>query len=139
MLYRNKKDNDISVWKWNGIGGKIESWESPDQGMIREIKEETWFEVLNMSFKGVITAPNFDNSWDDFVIFVYRIDQWQWTMIECDEWELHWIGNDDITSLNLREGDKVFLPLVYQPWFFTILQHYTDTLYIDWKLTQYTD
>lgn len=61
MLYRSKKDNDISVWKWNGIGGKIESWESSDQGMIREIKEETWFDVLDMSFKGIITAPNFDN------------------------------------------------------------------------------
>jgi 8-oxo-dGTP diphosphatase len=41
MLHRTKKANDIHEGKWNGVGGKFEAGESPEECMIREIREET--------------------------------------------------------------------------------------------------
>lgn len=137
MLYRNRKKNDISQGKRNGVWGKIEIWESPDQCIIREIKEETWLDVLDMSIKGIITAPNFDWSGDDFVIFVYRIDRWTGELIDCLEWELHWIDNDQILQLNTWEWDKVFIPLVYQSGVFSIYQNYQNWYYLWGDLKHY--
>ena len=41
MMYRNKKSNDLNQGKWIGIGGKFEEGETPEECMIREVKEET--------------------------------------------------------------------------------------------------
>ena len=39
MLYRNKKKNDMNEGKWMGVGGHIERGETPDQALVREVKE----------------------------------------------------------------------------------------------------
>lgn len=41
MLYRNKKEKDINKGKYVGIGGHVEKNESPNEAVIREVKEET--------------------------------------------------------------------------------------------------
>lgn len=41
MLHRTKKKHDINKGKWLGIGGKFEEGESPEECIIREVKEET--------------------------------------------------------------------------------------------------
>ena len=40
MLHRIKKTNDIHEGKWNGLGGKLEKGESPEQCVIREVFED---------------------------------------------------------------------------------------------------
>lgn len=42
---------------WNGVGGKIEAGETPLEGAIREIKEETGIEVGEgqIQYKGIVT------------------------------------------------------------------------------------
>ena len=46
MLYRNKKENDLNEGKWIGVGGKFEEKESPEECLIREVKEEIGIEDL---------------------------------------------------------------------------------------------
>ena len=41
MLHRVKKENDINKDKWIGIGGKCEPRESPEDCVLREVREET--------------------------------------------------------------------------------------------------
>ena len=41
MLHRIKKANDIHQGKWNGLGGKLEQGESPEECVIREVNEES--------------------------------------------------------------------------------------------------
>ena len=41
MLHRVKKENDMHKNKWNGLGGKLIPGESPEECVIREIKEES--------------------------------------------------------------------------------------------------
>ena len=60
MLYRNKKENDYHQGKWNGLGGKFDSGESPEECAIREIEEESGLKVKSVKMKGFITFPLFD-------------------------------------------------------------------------------
>ena len=41
MLHRVKKENDINKDKWIGVGGHFEAGESPEECVLREVKEET--------------------------------------------------------------------------------------------------
>ena len=45
MLHRTKKKNDQSHDKWLGVGGKFEADESPEECMLREVREETGLEL----------------------------------------------------------------------------------------------
>ena len=41
MLHRVKKDKDVNKDKWIGVGGHFEKNESPEECLLREVKEET--------------------------------------------------------------------------------------------------
>ena len=60
MLYRNKKENDYHEGKWNGLGGKLEAGETPEECAIREVYEESGLKVFGPQLKGLITFPMFD-------------------------------------------------------------------------------
>ena len=45
MLHRVKKENDINKDKWIGVGGHFEADESPEDCVLREVKEETGYTV----------------------------------------------------------------------------------------------
>ena len=41
MLHRVKKQDDMNEGKWIGVGGHVESQETPEECLVREVKEET--------------------------------------------------------------------------------------------------
>ena len=45
MLHRTKKKNDINKGKWLGIGGKLETGETPEECLKREVQEETGYKL----------------------------------------------------------------------------------------------
>jgi 8-oxo-dGTP diphosphatase len=109
MLHRVKKENDMHEGKWNGLGGKIEDGESPEQCVIREVKEESGLTIKQPKLKGFITFPAFDNI-EDWYVFVFTADDFSGVLIDSDEGILEWIPDEKVTDLPLWEGDKVFLP-----------------------------
>lgn len=130
MIYRNKKENDYHKGKWNGLGGKFEPGESPEDCAIREMKEETGLDVFNPVMKGFITFPNFDGV-DDWYVFVFVIEEFSGRLIDSPEGTLDWIDNDKLPELNLWEGDKIFLPWLFQDKFFSAKFNYEDGKFID--------
>ena len=50
MLHRVKKEHDINKDKWIGVGGKFEDKESPEDCLLREVREETGLEVEHLRF-----------------------------------------------------------------------------------------
>lgn len=117
MLHRTKKQNDLHKGKWNGIGGKIEFNESPEDAIKREALEETGFKIEPI-LKGVITYPQTNN--DEYcMVFVFIAKKFSGEIIECNEGDLEWIKTKEITKLNLWEGDKLFLPLLKKKGFFS--------------------
>ena len=107
MLFRNKKKEDINKGKWIGIGGHLEQNETKEEALLREVKEETGLTLNSFIYRGEILFVN-----NDFkeVMYLYTSSDYFGEIIECDEGELKWISFKDIPSLNLWEGDRIFLP-----------------------------
>ncbi len=136
MLHRIKKENDYHQGKWNGLGGKLDKGESPEECAIREIKEESGLTVKNPSLKGFITFPNFDGV-DDWYVFVYSFNEFEGELIDSPEGKLEWIPNDKLTSLNLWEGDKIFLEWVFKEKIFSAKFNYEKGRFVDYSVNFY--
>lgn len=123
MLHRTKKQNDQSHDKWLGVGGKFEEDESPDECVVREVKEETGLNLLSYRLRGVMTFVS--DIWETEYMFIYTADRFEGELIECTEGELLWVEKSKVPDLNLWEGDILFLKkLIEDSRFFTIKVQY---------------
>lgn len=118
MLFRNKKENDYHEGKWNGLGGKFETGESPEECAFREVKEESGLISKHMLMKGFISFPKFDGQ-NDWNVFVFVVDDFEGELIDSPEGMLEWIPDDKLFELKLWEGDKIFMKWLFQEKFFS--------------------
>ena len=118
MVHRIKKPNDIHEGKWNGLGGKLEPGETPEECARREIFEESGLRVKNLVLKGLLTFPLFARD-EDWYAFVFVATDFEGSLIESPEGTLQWIADDKLPELNLWEGDRIFLPWLERPGFFS--------------------
>ena len=106
LLFRNKKEIDVNKGKWIGVGGHIEKDETPEDALIREIKEETNLDVLSYSKKGIVYFV-YKNITEKMHLYV--VDKCSGELGECDEGELKFFPKDKLENLPMWEGDKIFL------------------------------
>ena len=136
MLHRTKKKNDINEGKWLGIGGKFEDKESPEDCIIREVKEETGLTLNSVKLRGILTFIN--TICETEYIYVFTSNDFIGNVIECNEGDLQWIDKDKITSLNLWEGDKIFIEEIKEDSpFFTIKYVYDGDTLLSYELKEY--
>lgn len=110
MLHRTVKKNDVNKDKWIGVGGHFEKWESPEDCLLREVKEETGLTLTAWRFRGIVTFIC-----DDYPIefmCLYTADSFEGQLKECDEGQLEWVDKDKLMDLELWEGDKIFFRLL---------------------------
>ena len=115
MLHRVKKEIDCNKDKWIGVGGKFEVGETPEECLLREVKEETGLILTSYRFRGIITFIS--DEWGVEYMHLFTADAYEGElpeqdMADCDEGELVWVPKREIESLNLWEGDKIFLRLL---------------------------
>ena len=130
MLYRNKKKNDVHEGKYVGIGGKFEFGETPEECIIREIKEETGLTVNSLKYHGLISFPKFAND-DNWYMFIFSCRDFEGEVPEdrlddCPEGRLLWVDNDKVMDLNMWDGDRVFLEWVATKKVFNAKIEYED-------------
>lgn len=128
MLLRNKKEQDLNAGKWIGVGGKFEADETPEECLLREVREETGFTLTDYRFRGIVTFVS--DEWETEYMHLFTADGFEGTLSDCDEGELRWIPKADILSLNLWEGDRAFLTLLAEnaPFFTMKVVYHGDTL-----------
>ena len=136
MIYRNKKQNDYHEGKWNGLGGKFEPGESPEECAIREIEEESGLKVASLRMKGFITFPLFDGK-DDWYVFLLTADEFAGELIDSPEGRLEWIPNEKLTEINLWDGDKIFIPWLFKDGFFSAKFNYAEGKYFSHDVNFY--
>ena len=138
MIHRIKKANDMHQGKWNGLGGKLESGETPEECATREIKEESGLMVTNLMLKGFLTFPGFAND-EDWYAFVFIADKFEGELIDSPEGILRWIDNSQLLQLELWEGDRIFIPWLDLNGFFSAKFIYINGEYKEHQVIHYGD
>ena len=118
MIHRVKKTNDMHQGKWNGLGGKLDQGETPEECVIREVFEESGLRISNPLLKGVLTFPKFARD-EDWYAFIFVADQFVGHLIDSSEGVLRWIKDEQLLALELWEGDRIFIPWLERPGFFS--------------------
>ena len=133
MLHRVKKVNDVNQDKWIGVGGKFEEDETPDECLLREVKEETGLDLKQYQFRGLVTFIS--DKWETEYMHLYTATDYEGELKTCDEGELVWVSKKDINSLNIWEGDKIFFDLLDETKeFFTLKLRYKGEKLVEWKV-----
>jgi len=110
MLHRVVKKNDVNKDKWIGVGGHFEEGESPEECVLREVKEETGYTLTSYRYRGLVTFVFADVEMEYMSLFT--ADGFEGEPIPCNEGVLEWVDIEEVWKLNLWEGDKIFFRLL---------------------------
>lgn len=137
MLHRVKKRHDINAGKWIGVGGHVENGETPEECLLREVKEETGLTLTAYRLRGLVTFLS--DVCEPELMCVFTADAFDGELIECDEGELAWVEKSDVLGLPTWEGDRVFLErlLSGDERFFSIKLRYEGDRLVEKKITDY--
>lgn len=115
MLHRIRKKKDVNKEKWIGVGGHFETGESPEECLLREVKEETGLTLTNYRFRGLVSFVVEEAPEENTFMCLYTADGFEGEIIsteDCEEGVLKWVKKEDIPKLNLWTGDKIFFQLL---------------------------
>jgi 8-oxo-dGTP diphosphatase len=116
MIHRNTRADDAHFGKYNGLGGKLDANEDVIAGLKREIREEAGIECEAIGLAGTISWPGFGKKGEDWFGFIFRVEGFTGTPLPAnDEGTLEWVEIDRVLTLPLWEGDRYFLPLIFDP------------------------
>ncbi|MDO5155106.1 MAG: 8-oxo-dGTP diphosphatase [Eubacteriales bacterium] len=118
MMHRVKKKKDINKDKWIGVGGHFEADETPEECLLREVREETGLRLISWRLRGIITFIS--DQWQTEYMFLYTADAFEGTLstdekgiaFDCEEGKLEWVDKADVYDLPIWEGDKIFFRLL---------------------------
>ena len=154
MLHRIRKANDVNEGKWVGVGGKCEEGESPEECLLREVREETGLLLTEYRYRGLVTFVS--DRWSGEYMHLFTASSWSApdrraeserqsapdslppsdgqsapdNLPDCREGVLEWISKRDLLSLPMWEGDAIFLRLLEEnaPFFSLKLQYKGERL-----------
>jgi 8-oxo-dGTP diphosphatase len=135
LIHRNARADDQHLGKYNGLGGKIERDEDVVAGMRREIREEAGIECDSFTLRGTISWPGFGRNGEDWLGFLFLVTAYSGTPFSRNaEGALEWVAVADMPGLPLWEGDRHFLPLVFDddPRSFHGVMPYRDGSMVSW-------
>ena len=119
-----KRDNEILLamkkrgfgeGRYNGVGGKIEEGETPEQAMIRETEEEISVTPIKYEKVGFIEFDEFYKGKKERVAFhLYIVTEWNGEPTESDEMAPKWFDIQNIPYDSMFPDDKHWLPLILE-------------------------
>jgi 8-oxo-dGTP diphosphatase len=116
MIHRNTRPDEAHYGKWNGLGGKLDRDEDVIAGMRRELHEEAGIEAESLQLRGTISWPGFGQGGEDWFGFIFVIDRFRGEPHTANpEGTLEWVPLERVLELPSWEGDRHFLPLLFDP------------------------
>ena len=114
LVHRINRAHDTHLGKYNGLGGKMLPTEDVVTCIKREIMEEAGIICLDLKLRGTINWTGFGPNGEDWLGFIFRIDQFSGTPYATnEEGPLTWQAVNGLAELPMWEGDRYFLPMVF--------------------------
>ena len=139
MIHRNAREDDHHLGKYNGLGGKLDAHEDVLAGMRREIREEAGIDCVELCLRGTLSWPGFGRNGEDWLGFVFVVTRFEGTPLTSNpEGTLEWVEVARVLELPLWEGDRHFLPLVFDadPRPFHGVMPYRDGRMLSWSCSR---
>lgn len=136
LVHRNARSTDQHLGKYNGLGGKMQQDEDVLSCMRREIYEEAGLECREMQLRGTINWTGFGPGGENWLGFIYLIASFSGVpKSRNEEGELGWFPLSRLMDLPMWEGDRHFLPLVFDgdPRMFHGYMPYCNGRPLDWQ------
>ena len=128
LIHRVRKTVDENKDKWIGVGGKFEEGESPEDCLLREVREETGLRLTRWRCRGIVTFVS--DEWGTEYMHLFCSTRFHGILRDCEEGTLEWIGKKELLQKEIWEGDRIFLRLLEEdvPFFSLKLCYEGDTL-----------
>ena len=139
LVHRNRRADDQHLGKYNGLGGKMEPGEDIYHCLVREIYEEAGIVCEKSVLRGTINWTGFGPHGEDWFGFIFRVDAFSGVPKSSnEEGELLWVDIDKVDTLPMWEGDRHFLPLVFDadPRTFHGYMPYRNATPLSWQFTR---
>lgn len=123
-----KRKNPPNQGLFTPVGGKLDAYESPENAAIREISEETGIIVNKVNYCGLLveTSP-IDYNWTSFI---YLSEVEYLSPPDCNEGELFWIKNEDLSTISMPETDIHIYKYVIENKKFNFFVEFNDKMEI---------
>ena len=112
LISLRSEDKTLSNF-WEFPGGKIKTNESPDDAIVREIKEELSLDINKKSLKPLsFNTHTYKNIYDgdlDVVIFFYICRSWKGTPLSKDKQKILWVEIDKLKKYKFLPGSNKFV------------------------------
>lgn len=108
-----EKKRGFGKGKINSAGGKLELNETPEQAVIREIKEELGIDLINPEKRAVIWFDTiYKGSRENYPCHVFVADRWTGEPMESDEMKPMWFDINNLPYEKMFSDDKLWLERV---------------------------
>ena len=110
LISKRPKGKHMSGF-WEFPGGKLEIGETPEECLIREIKEEIDINLSNFCFSPLTFSLN---EYDEFniLLLLYVCREWEGIILGKEKQELKWVFPKDLYNKNLLPADKELIPFI---------------------------
>ncbi len=102
----------VSKGKWNGLGGGIEPGETPEESVLREVREESGLRIKKPKFHGIIKFYAGPADKSPIITYIFSARQYGGRMHSSDEGKLKWFPVDSIPYKKMWNDDLFWWPLM---------------------------
>jgi len=110
ILLQKKSAGRFGEGKWNAVGGKILPDETPIEGAIREVREETGLRVKELQEHGYLKFYFGEESEPNWIVYVFSTYCFEGMLNPSEEGFLKWFEISEIPYQQMWEDDRYWLP-----------------------------